>query len=191
MRVTAPLIRLAAVIVIAAMNAAAPADSAVAAGSYTIGPEDVLEISVWREEELHREVLVRPDGGISYPLVGDEKAAGKTAEEVQTIITERLRRYIPEAIVTVSVKELVGYRIYVLGKVNKPGQYVVGRYIDVLQALTLAGGLTPYAKEEHIQIIRRTDDRQIVLPFNYEEVKKRGSLSKNILLQSDDVVIVP
>ena len=134
-----------------ACTALSPTDDFAASGStadyqgggYQIGPEDVLEISVRRADSLQREVLVRPDGGISFPLVGDVQAAGKTPEELQAVITERLQRYIPKPVVTVTAKEVAGYRIYVLGQVNNPGQFVVGRYVDVLQALTLAGGLTP------------------------------------------------
>jgi polysaccharide export outer membrane protein len=160
-------------------------------GEYRIGPEDVLDISVWREETLTQKVVVRPDGGISYPLVGDLKVSGKTTEEVRKEITERLKKYIPEPAVNVAVSQVSGYRIYVLGQVNKPGQYVVGRYVDVLQALTLAGGLTPFASENNIKILRREDDREVVLPFAYAAVKKGQDLQQNIILKSDDVIVVP
>lgn len=159
--------------------------------AYRIGPEDVLEISVWREEELHREVLVRPDGGISFPLAGDIQVAGRTPAEVQIEITNRIKKFIPEAVVTVSAKKISGYTIFVIGRVNKPGQFVVGRYVDVVQALTLAGGLSPYAAEEKIKVLRRKDGVEHTLPFNYSEVKKGNKLSQNILLQSGDVVVVP
>lgn len=160
-------------------------------GSYRIGPEDLLEISVWREESLHREVLVRPDGGISFPLAGDIHAAGKTPQEVQYEITRRIRKYIPEAVVNVSVKQVSGYRIFVVGKVNNPGQFVVGRYVDVLQALTLAGGLTPYANERGIKVLRNEGGEQKVYPFQYSAVKDGRALEQNILLQSGDTVVVP
>ncbi len=160
-------------------------------GAYRIGPEDVLEISVWREDSLQREVLVRPDGGISFPLVGDVQAAGKTPQELQAVITEKLQRYIPEPVVTVTAATVAGYRIYVLGQVNNPGQFVVGRYIDVLQALTLAGGLTPYASENNIKILRRENGDEIVFPFSYSAVKRGQNLDQNILLKSGDVVVVP
>ncbi len=158
---------------------------------YRIGPEDVLEISVWKEEALQREVLVRPDGGISFPLAGDLLAAGKTVRELQAEITEKIRKYIPEPVVTVSVATVAGYRVYVLGQVNNPGQFVVGRYVDVMQALTLAGGLTPYASGNKIKILRRENDKEIVLPFKYSAVKKGKALEQNIMLKRDDVVVVP
>ncbi len=161
------------------------------APEYRIGPEDVLEIFVWKEPDLQREVLVRPDGGISFPLAGDLEAAGKTPVEVQEELTRRLQKYIPDAVVTVTVTKVAGYRIFVVGKVTKPGQFVVGRYVNVLQALTLAGGLTPYASENKIKIVRKKGDGEITFPFHYSDVKKGRRLEENILLQSGDVVVVP
>lgn len=167
-------------------------DSSLAgAPAYRIGPEDVLEIFVWKEPDLQREVLVRPDGGISFPLAGDLEAAGKTPVEVQEELTRRLRKYIPDAVVTVTVTKVAGYRIFVVGKVNNPGQFVVGRYVNVLQALTLAGGLTPYASENKIKIVRKKGDGEVTFPFHYSLVKKGKNLEENILLQSGDVVVVP
>lgn len=171
--------------------AAVESDVDYQAREYHIQPEDLLEISVWREETLQREVLVRPDGGISFPLAGDLQAAGKTVQQLEAEITQRLRKYIPEPTVTVSVAKVAGYRIYVLGQVKDPGQYVVGRYVDVLQALTLAGGLTPYASEGNIKILRRENNEELVFPFSYAAVKKGQDLEQNIMLKSDDVVVVP
>lgn len=158
---------------------------------YRISAEDVLEISVWKEPDLQRQVIVRPDGGISFPLVGDLVAAGQTPEELVQAITDRLDRFIPDAVVTVSVIELKGLRIYVSGKVRNPGQFLVGRYVDVLQAITLAGGLTPFADENGIQVIRRTDAGEEIFKFNYARVKRGRDLAQNIMLQADDVVVVP
>jgi polysaccharide biosynthesis/export protein len=158
---------------------------------YRISPEDLLEISVWREEDLQGQVVVRPDGGISFPLVGDIKAAGKSPAELQAEITQRLEAYIPDAVVTVSIVELRGLRIYVSGQVQNPGQYTVGRYVDVLQALSLAGGLTPFADDRSISIIRRVDGREVVYGFNYREVQRGRNLKQNIMLEPDDVVVVP
>ncbi len=162
-----------------------------AAQVYRIGPEDVLQISVWKEEGLDREVLVRPDGGISFPLAGDVVASGRTPLEVQIDIKNRLEKYIPEAEVTVSVKKISGYTIFVIGQVKKPGQFVLGRYVDVIQALTLAGGLTPYASESKITVLRRVKEQQEVFDFDFSEVKSGRSLDENIVLQSGDVVVVP
>lgn len=160
-------------------------------GTYEIGAEDVLEISVWREKDLQREVLVRPDGWLTFPLVGNVQAAGKTTAQLQSEITTRLKRYIPDPVVTVTVKKIQGLKVFVLGRVGKPGEYVIGRYVDVLQALTLAGGLTPFAKEGDIKILRKQNGREKVIPFDYGQVKQGRNLEQNILLQSGDVVMVP
>lgn len=154
----------------------AEAESTATVPEYRIGPEDVLEIFVWKEPDLQREVLVRPDGGISFPLAGDLPAAGKTPVEVQDELTQRLQNYIPDAVVTVTVTKVAGYRIFVVGKVTNPGQFVVGRYVNVLQALTLAGGLTPYASENRIKIYRKKGDREVTFPFHYSDVKKGKKL---------------
>jgi len=170
---------------------AAAVPAAVDDPAYRIGPEDALEISVWKDETLKSTALVRPDGGISFPLVGDRAVAGRTAAEVRVEIVRRLTRFVPDAEVTVSVVRVSSYRIYVIGRVNKPGDYAVGRPIDVLQALTLAGGMTPFANDDDIRIIRREGGRQLSIPFDYRQLRKAGQLTQNILLRSGDVVLVP
>jgi len=158
---------------------------------YRIGPEDVLHISVWKEDDLDRKVLVRPDGGVSFPLVGDIQVSGRTPLEVQDEIRSRLARYVPDAEVTVSVDKISGYTVFVLGEVNKPGQFTLGRYVDVVQALTLAGGTTPYASERNIQILRRQDGREVVYRFDFRDIERGRNLEQNIILQSGDVVVIP
>ena len=158
---------------------------------YRIGPEDVLHISVWQEEDLDRMVLVRPDGGISFPLAGDLQVSGRTPLEVQDEIKNRLQRFVPDAEVTVSVETVSGYTIFVLGEVNKPGQFTLGRYVDVLQALTLAGGTTAFASEKNVTIRRRQDGEEVVLRFNYRDAKRGRRNGQNVILQSGDVVVVP
>lgn len=158
---------------------------------YLLGPEDELEISVWKEEDLQREALIRPDGKISFPLVGDVQAEGKTPEQLRHEIATWLRKYIPDPVVTVLVKKIASYKIYVLGQINKPGQYTVGIYLDVMQALALAGGLNAFAAEDDIRILRRQGEKEIVIPFDYSKVKKGRNLAQNIILQSGDVVVVP
>ena len=160
-------------------------------GEYEIGPEDLLEIFVWKEKDLQREVLVRPDGWLTFPLVGNVSAKGKTAQQLQDEIATRLRKYIPDPNVSISVKKVAGYKIFIIGKVNKPGEFVVGRYIDVIQALTLAGGLTPFASESNIKILRKENDKETVLLFDYSDVRKGKELQQNIMLKSGDVIIVP
>jgi len=159
--------------------------------AYRISAEDVLDISVWREEDMQREVIVRPDGGVSFPLVGNIQAADLTPSELEAAITVRLAKYIPDAVVTVSVVNVQGLRVYVNGKVRSPGQFLVGRYIDVLQALTLAGGLTPFADRKNIRILRRVEGRERVLKFNYDQVERGVNLEQNVILKTDDTVVVP
>lgn len=158
---------------------------------FQVGPQDVLEILVWGEEDLQREVLVRPDGGLSFPLAGEIDAAGKTPSEIQREITARLKKFIPEPVVTVLVTEVASYKIYVLGQVNKAGEFQVGRYLDVAQALALAGGLTPFAAEDKIIILRRQGDKEIVIPFRFDQLKRGRDLESNIILRSGDVLVVP
>ena len=159
--------------------------------SYKVGPEDQLEISVWREDTLKKEVLVRPDGGISYPLIGEVKAAGKTVAEIRDEIARRLDKFIPDAAVSVVILKIGSQRIYVVGKVNKPGDFPLGRYVDVLQALSMAGGLTQFANGDDIRVMRRESERQVVLPFEYGRVVRGQKLEQNILLRAGDVVVVP
>jgi len=158
---------------------------------YQIGPEDILEISVWKEEGLKKEVLVRPDGGVSFPLVGEIQAVGKTAGQLQKEITQRLDKFIPDPVVSVSLLKVVGNKIYVIGKVNRPGEFPAGRYVDVLQALSMAGGLTPYAAENDIKVLRKENGKDVVLPFRYSQVQKGQDLEQNIILKSGDTVVVP
>jgi len=163
----------------------------VATPDYEIGAEDVLDISVWKEEGLKKEVLVRPDGGIAFPLAGDMQAAGKTARQLQEEITQRLEKFIADPVVSVAVLKVNGNKIYVIGRVNKPGEFVAGRYVDVLQGLSMAGGLTPFAAENDIKVVRKDNGKDIVFPFRYSDVKKGINLGQNILLKGGDVVVVP
>ena len=161
------------------------------ARDYVIAPADVLEISVWGEKELSRKLVVRPDGKVSFPLIGDIEAAGKTTEELKKLVEKKIRQYIPEASATVIISELGSLQYYVIGKVAKPGMYNVSKTLSVLQALALAGGLTTFAKENNISIIRYYGKKTIRIPFDYEQVKKGENLEQNILLERGDVVLVP
>lgn len=169
---------------------AAPAATA-DVGDYRISPEDVLAVSVWGEEDLTREVTVRPDGGFSFPLIGDTRAAGMTASDLAARLGESLSEFIPDAEVNVAVKQIKGLKVFVTGQVKKPGQYLVGRYVDVLQALTLAGGLTPFADRRNVRILRRTDAGEQIFNFDYQRVQRGQSLEQNIILLPGDTVIVP
>jgi polysaccharide biosynthesis/export protein len=169
----------------------ATATLAAAAEPYHIQPGDSLTVSVWKEPDLQAEVLVRPDGGMSFPLAGDLSAAGHTVDEVRAAIDERLRKYIPDPVVTVAIKQIGGNRVYVIGKVNRPGEFAFSRPLDVMQALSLAGGATPFAAVNDIHILRREAGKQTAITFRYGEIEKGRALEQNVLLQSGDTVVVP
>ena len=161
------------------------------AGDYTIAPADVLEISIWGEEELARQLVVRPDGKVSFPLIGDIEVAGKTTAEVKKLVEKKIRPYIPEASATVIVSQLGSLQYFVIGKVAKPGMFNVSKPLTVLQALAMAGGLTTFANESGISIVRYYGKKTMRIPFNYKEVKQGKNLEQNILLERGDVVLVP
>jgi polysaccharide export outer membrane protein len=158
---------------------------------YLIQPGDVLQVSVWKEENMLRQTLVRPDGGLSFPLAGDIQAAGKSVPELNKVIAERLSKYIPDPVVTVSVQQLTGNKIYVIGKVARPGEFVATRYMDVMQALSVAGGMTTFSSVNNIKILRRENGKLIAIPFRYGDVEDGENLEQNIMLKSGDVVLVP
>jgi polysaccharide biosynthesis/export protein len=196
---------IAVVLAAAALDAqAADASAAPAAGrpaaaaaphpdaGYALQPGDVLTVTVWKETDLTGDALVRPDGGLSLPLAGDLVAAGKTVDELRQEITTRLKRYIPDPVVTVAAKAVYGNHIYVVGKVQKPGEFPVVRDVDVMQALALAGGMTPFAAENDIVILHRADNgTQQSLRFHYSSVARGKHLEQNIVLQPGDTVVVP
>lgn len=176
---------------LAAENAGSVSVGTAVEADYQIGPDDLLDISVWKEDTLQRKVVVRPDGKFSFPLIGEIAAMSMSAVDLQKEVTQRLRKYIPDPVVTVVVEKVSSYRIYVIGEVKNSGQYQVGQYLDVVQALALAGGLTAYAAENKIKILRRENGVETVIPFEYGKIKAGGDLKQNIILKRGDVVIVP
>lgn len=158
---------------------------------YIIQPGDVLGISVWREPNLEKDVLVRPDGFLNFPLTGDVPAAGKSVEQLRKELADRLTKFVPDPVVLVSVKAVAGNKIYVVGRVNKPGEYQTNRPVDVMQILSMAGGLTPFASANKIKILRRVNGEQKTFLFKYSQVEKGKNLEQNIILQGGDVVVVP
>jgi polysaccharide biosynthesis/export protein len=162
-----------------------------AADDYKLQPGDVVNVSVWKEPELTGDLLIRPDGGISLPLAGDIDAAGHTSVEVRDIIVERLLKYIPKPAVAVSVKQALGNQIFVLGKVNRPGPYPMNRPVDVMQAISMAGGTTPFASLNDIRVLRRDGQHEIAIRFRYADVERGHDLTQNIILRSGDTVVVP
>ena len=166
---------------------ASPADP-----PYTVKPGDTLLVSVWREPELQRKVLVEPDGTFAFPLCGEIDAHDKTVSQLQGEISQHLAHYITDPVVTVSLEKISGNRVYVIGQVKKPGAFVVNPRVDVIQAISMAGGTTPFASLGGIKILRRTaNGGQEALPFNYNDVVRGHDLSQNITLEAGDVVVVP
>ena len=161
------------------------------ASEFTIGPGDVLDISVWRDESLSRTVTVPPDGIIAFPLIGDVDTNGMTVADLRAAISTRLEDYIQDVVVTVVLAEINSLNVYVIGKVNKPGAFSTIVETTVMQVLAMAGGLNPFASEKRIHILRKTPDGIQKIPFNYKEVLKGENLEQNIILQRGDVVVVP
>lgn len=158
---------------------------------YTLSPGDAVEVSVWKEPDLTKPVVVRPDGKFSFPLVGEVNAVGRTVSQVQTEIATKLKTYIPDPVVTVALSGLEGNKIYVIGQVNKPGAFVMNPRLSIVQALSMAGGMTPFAGVNDIIILRKQAGGQKMIKFQFGDVSKGRNLEQNIPLESGDVIIVP
>lgn len=159
---------------------------------FVVLPGDVLQITVWKEEGMDREVQVLSDGTITFPLVGTVVVENKTPSEVQLQIKELLTSVIPAASVTVSVNAPLGHKASILGQVQKPGEFVMSTNIGVMQLISQAGGLTPYADKDKITIIRRTlEGKKIIIEFPYKNISRGRDLEKDINLEPGDVVFVP
>jgi len=169
-----------------------PATQASRPSDYTIGAGDVLQITVWQNADLTTRSVVRPDGMITLPLVGEIHASGQRPTQVQEEITRRLTRFLTTAAsVTVTVAEINSYRVYVLGQVANPGELRPRSAVKVLQALALAGGLTRFADPSAIVIVRHGAQGQCRLPFDMGEVVEAGRLDENLMLETGDTVVVP
>jgi polysaccharide export outer membrane protein len=166
-------------------------ETAPAREPYAVNAGDILRVSVWKEEDLQRELLVRPDGHFSFPLAGDVDAQGRTVEQIRKELTDRLSKYVPNLVVTVETLKIEGNKVFVVGKVNRPGEFVMNTHIDVMQALSMAGGATPFASLGDIKILRRTGGQEIAIPFNYDSVQSGKRLDQNIVLRAGDTVVVP
>ena len=159
--------------------------------TYVIGEQDVLDISVWKEGEVTRQVPVRPDGKISLPLISDVQAAGLTPMQLATVITERLRKYLADPQVTVTVLSINSRRIYLVGEVARAGAYPLLPNMTVLQALSTAGGFTQFANLKAIYVLRDENGKQVRYPFNYKDAIKGQKSEQNILLKPGDTIVVP
>ena len=168
-------------------------------GEFLLGPEDVLIVTVWKNQDLSREVVIRPDGMISMPLIGDVSAANLTANNLAKRISDRLTEYMASPIVSVQLKEVNSYFIFVLGEVPKPGKYPLKSYANVIQGISLAGGFNPFAKKNKIKVLRVTangssdpnEKHQIEIPVQYDDILKGNATVGNFYLRSGDVIVVP
>jgi polysaccharide biosynthesis/export protein len=185
------------VLVVVAVVAGIPFSAAVAQerdeirAPYKVNAGDTLEISVWKEPDLQRSVLVRPDGAYSFPLAGEAQAEGRTVTEIREELTRLLESFVPGLVVTVTVSQIGGNKIFVIGQVRSPGEFVMNPRVDVMQALSIAGGTTTFAQLNDIKILRRKDNVQTAIRFRYADVVKGQNLEQNIMLEVGDVVVVP
>jgi len=158
---------------------------------YHIGPGDVLEISVWKDPELSKQLVVPPDGNISFPLIGSIGVTDLAVPDLKKVIAQKLSEFIPDATVTVMLIEINNLKAYVIGKVNNPGEFPIQMDTNVMQILSKAGGLNPFASRGSIKILRQEGNKIVKIPFDYGEVEKGKNLEQNIILKTGDVIVVP
>ena len=158
---------------------------------YKIGPGDSVEISVWKDENLTRQMIVPPDGIIAFPLIGDIGVTELSVTELRNVVSKKLKEYVTDATVTVMLLNASSMTAYVVGKVNKPGQFPINMKTNVMQILAMAGDLNAFASPGNIIILRQEKGKPVKIPFNYNEVKKGKHLEQNIFLKRGDVIVVP
>lgn len=158
---------------------------------YLIGPGDVIDISVWKDEALTKSVTVLPDGRISFPLIGEMQAAERRLSEIKAEVEEKIKLYVPEPTVSVEVKQVNSMLIYVIGRVNSPNRFILNANVNVLQALAMAGGLNLFAKRGKIRVLRQEGGKTLTFKFDYDDVVEGKHLEQNIVLLRGDVVVVP
>lgn len=174
----------------AAPPPAAPAGVPTPPG-YVIGPDDALAVVFWREKDLSADVVVRPDGMISLPLLNDVKAEGLTPEQLRVALTAAAGKFVEEPTVTVVVKAINSRKVFITGQVGKPGPYPLAGPMTVLQLIAMSGGVAEYAKKSKVVVVRKDSGKDVIYPFNYEEVMEGKKLQQNIELKPGDTVIVP
>ena len=192
--VLGPLARVPASQTLQGAVAAAPTRAAAVAPppDYVIGADDVLSIMFWRDKDLSApEVVVRPDGMVTLPLLNDVQAAGRTPEQLGTAIREAARKYVEDPNPTVIVKEIKSRRVFITGRIEKPGPYPLNGKTTILQLIAMAGGLREYVDGKDISLMRTEQGKQSVYAFNYQDVVKKKYLHQNIELKPGDVVVVP
>ncbi len=169
----------------------AQAEVAADGDQYVIGPEDVLYIHVWKEEVLTRTVPVRMDGKISLPLIQEVKAAGLTPLQLKEVVMRKLREFVENPIVSVTVLEANSFKVYVTGLVKSPGVYRLRSETTVTQIITLAGGFAEWANPNKILVVRKEDGREKRMKVNYKKIMKGSNTSSDIILKAGDTIIVP
>lgn len=176
-----------------ATTEAAEKSSLIVTPDYTIGPEDVLEITVWRNADLSKVVVVRPDGRVSLPLIGDVTAVGRTAVQLAEAIASKLKEFKENPQVSIVVKEVNSYSVYVLGEVSKPGKYPLKSKTTLLQAITLASGFTPAAARNKIVVFRfgENGEKDVKIKASYDDIILRDASPQNIHLKPGDTIVVP
>ena len=170
--------------------------AAVPPTEFLIGPEDVLVVTVWRNQELSKEVTVGPDGKISLPLLGDITAAGLTAEALSKQVADKLVEFISTPTVSVQVKEINSYHVFAVGEVGKPGKIVLKSFTSVIQAISYAGGFTLFASRNNVHVLRNIkngqgETKQVMIPIPYQDIVQGKNLDANIILKAGDVIVVP
>jgi polysaccharide export outer membrane protein len=158
---------------------------------YVIGPLDVLEVLFWRDKDLSAEVMVRPDGKITLPLLNEIEAGGLTPEQLRLSVMERARRFVEEPTATIVVKQINSRHVFILGEVMKPGSYPLAARTSVLQLLATAGGLSEFASRDQIVVLRAGEGQTERFTVNYTAVVKGEDLRQNIELMAGDTVVVP
>ncbi|MBV1950732.1 MAG: polysaccharide export protein [Cycloclasticus sp.] len=171
--------------------ALACSSAVLASDRYLLNAGDVLDISVWNEETLEKTVLVLPDGMVSFPLAGELMAKGKSVAQLEQALKKNLAEFLADPVVTVVVASVSGNTVHILGKVQTPGSFVMSQNLNVMQALSLAGGLSPYAEENNIIVLRQQGSNQAVIQVRYADIKKGDDVSTNIKLNSGDVIVIP
>jgi polysaccharide biosynthesis/export protein len=163
---------------------------------FLIGPEDILIVTVWRNQELSKEVIVRPDGKISLPLLGDIMAAGLTAQALSKQVADGLAEFMSSPTVSVQVKEINSYHVFAVGEFGKPGKIVLKSFTSVLQAISYAGGFTLFASRNNVHVLRNVkngqgETKQVMIPVPYQDIVQGKNLDANIILKAGDVIVVP
>jgi polysaccharide export outer membrane protein len=160
--------------------------------AYRLHEGDSIMISVWKEVALQKQVVVLPDGSITFPLIGRVKVTGLTSPEVEQLVTQKLKEYIPDPVVTAMVVGIDGNRAYVIGKVMHPGTIIINGPISVIQAISIVGGFDKFANESDIKVIRKADAGNMqVYPIHYHDIISGTDISTNIYLQAGDTIVVP